>query len=145
LEIHHERPSQTRGPRGSCGWAIKAAVYAPEDAIVRQSPINGAWCIYSGQRGGASRLVERPYAVSHLLWSADFYTASLDAAMTLVVDDREYFSMFTLERDLRDGPKWTARLDTHGDECGNGESIICVAATAPLALTALFLRARAAA
>ena len=70
------------------------------------------------------------------------YTSDLNAAMSLLVDD-DYYAMLSIERDLREGPQWTARLDSHGDECGNGDSIICTAATQALAITALALKLRA--
>ena len=71
------------------------------------------------------------------------FTASLDAAMTLVpwekLDARGFY--FVLDRDYQSG-RWIARFDQAGDECGHGETYIAEGNTAALALCAAALRAR---
>lgn len=68
------------GPDRELDCAIRLAVYAPEGATMEQSPINGAWCIYSGTgfRSGKPALWESNEGRNLA------FTASLDAAMTLV-------------------------------------------------------------
>ncbi len=70
------------------------------------------------------------------------YTASLDAAMTLVpwgwLKEREY--RFGLEQDDWIEDRWCARFD---QMCGGGGTILAVAATPALALCAASIRARA--
>lgn len=71
------------GPSREVDAAIKQALFAPS-GFVRQSSINGNWCIYETGYNGKERLVERPRAMRHEDWQNDKYTASLDAAMQLV-------------------------------------------------------------
>jgi hypothetical protein len=71
------------------------------------------------------------------------FTASLDAAMTLINwrDLREWGYSFGLETDCIDQSKWCARFD---QQCDNGDTILATAATAALALCAAALREAAA-
>jgi hypothetical protein len=69
--------------------------------------------------------------------------AFLDAAMTLVPEDRGPLRFFSLEHDAHDGARWIARFDSAGDECGHGQTIYCEGNTPALALCAAALRARA--
>jgi hypothetical protein len=71
------------------------------------------------------------------------FTASLDAAMTLVPEDRGPLRFFSLEHDAHDGARWIARFDSAGDECGHGQTIYGEGNTPALALCAAALRARA--
>lgn len=59
---------------------LVAAFFAPKDAQVMQSPINGAWCIFDGtDRNGRPRLWEhRP------LGYQPSPTSSIDAAVALI-------------------------------------------------------------
>lgn len=69
------------------------------------------------------------------------FTASLDAAMTLIdwASLKEWGYRFTLEQDdFSDA--WNARID---QLCDGGDTIIATAATRELATTALALKARA--
>lgn len=69
---------------------IRCALWAPEDAIVEQSPINGAWCVYHGtDRAGNPRLFDLPKKFDCQTWRGE-YTASLDAAMSLIADGDEW-------------------------------------------------------
>ena len=69
---------------------IRAALYAPEGATIERSPINGAWCVYSGtDRSGRPRLFYPSGHVSNEHWSGA-YTTSIDAALTLVPKGAEW-------------------------------------------------------
>lgn len=80
----------------------------------------------------------------HTVYTAPRYTASIDAAMSLVpwdwLKEREY--RFGLEQDdWRIAPViWCARFD---QMCDGGDTILAVAAAPELALCAAALRARA--
>jgi hypothetical protein len=71
------------------------------------------------------------------------FTASLDAAMSLVPEDALAENDFAIERNRWDDGQWVARFDGPSDECGHGDTILATAATPALALTAAALRVRA--
>lgn len=79
-----ERVERASGPDRELDAYIRCAVFARPGAFVRQSTINGAWCIFEIRHDGKERLWE-PYGLSQLQRLGEF-TASLDAAMTLVPD-----------------------------------------------------------
>lgn len=134
-----ERCEKASGPNEELNAAIRCAVFAPTGAFVKQSPINAAWCIYEVGYNGRERSWE-PRGLSQLQRLGDF-TASLDAAITLVPDNADsageryrleaYNSPGVLEEHVR-ASAWVAGAPR------------CYAATAALALTAAALRARAA-
>ena len=66
------------GPCRETDVMIRCAVFAPVGSFVRQSPINGAWCVY----GPKARLWE-PHGLSNMQTSGAF-TGSIDAADSLV-------------------------------------------------------------
>jgi hypothetical protein len=71
------------GPDRELDFAIKAKVYG---GVALVSPFNRNWCLY---REGTTdpktgRTLERPHNVEHSVWINDLYTASIDAALTLV-------------------------------------------------------------
>lgn len=80
-----ERLEKATRPSEELDANIRCALLAPDGAYVRQSEINGRWCIYFGERGGRPNLFEpdRLRHVPHDLWRGA-YTASLDAAIALV-------------------------------------------------------------
>ena len=79
-----ERLAAAKGPDREIDAAIIAALIAPAGAFARQSPFNGAWCIYTGEkdRSGRDRLWEgsRPWDNEQ----TRNVTASLDVAVALV-------------------------------------------------------------
>lgn len=138
-----ERCEQATGPDRELDCAIRMAVYAPEGATMEQSPINGNWCIYSGTsfRTGKPALWE-----SHLGRNQAF-TASLDAAMSLVPD-----GCLAMVKHLWDGPKrcgyaFVSQYTPDAEEC-DGKMWVAdytgCAETPALALCAASLRSRAA-
>lgn len=128
------------GPSEELDALIRCALWATEGAYVAQSTINGAWCVYLGERNGCPRLFERPFAIPHRAWIGA-YTASLDAAMLLVP---EGFGV-TLSRywiAKTENPVWSAELSTGGVPSNPRRVFDCYdAATPALALTAASLRA----
>lgn len=126
------------GPCRETDALIRAAVFAPADATVSQSPFNAEWCIYSGvDRTGRPRLCERPHGVSFEAWRGE-YTSSIDAARTIMARGT-LWAVGSME----DGP--FARL-CHPMPDGTfvGGYVEGRGATAELALCAAALRARAA-
>lgn len=62
---------------------IRCALLADDQAYVKQSEYNGAWCVYSGEYNGKPRLVEpQRRRIPHTLWVAE-YSSSIDAAVAL--------------------------------------------------------------
>lgn len=139
LEELAARVEAARVPDRKLDMEIKAAVHG---AVALMSPFNGEWCLYragtTDPRGGKS--YERPRHIGHTEWKADSYTASLDAAVTLVPATADaagelyrveaYNSPGVLPAYVR-ASAWVA-----------GAARV-YAASAPLALTAAALRARA--
>lgn len=83
-----ERCEMASGPDRELDAAIRCAVFAPAGAFVEQSPINGAWCVYETGYGGKKRSWEAR-GLSQLQRLGEF-TASLDAAMTLVPEGLDW-------------------------------------------------------
>jgi hypothetical protein len=136
-----ERVEALEGPCRETDALVRLAVYAPFDAVMEQSPINGLWCIYHGvDRVGRPRLWEGPGRGAH-------YTASLDAAMTLVPDDLECeLTRVSPSRDPRFG-RFQVRISLfryEDDPEELGALATANAATLALAITAAALRALAA-
>lgn len=137
-----ERVEALAGPDAETVAQIRCAVFAPSGAYVQQSSINGAWCIYDGQsRDGRPRTWEAT-KLSHTQRLGDF-TASLDAAMTLVPEGWRWWKA----GDGRTGGSRMVVVDTATDgrfnvlgECPCPETVDRNA----LALTAAALRAIAA-
>jgi len=129
-----ERVEALTGPDRETDMLIKASVHG---AVALVSPFNGEWCLYKtgteSARGGKS--FERPRHIRHEEWIMDHYTASIDAAMTLVPEE------WLTDRATQDfdGAEWHWSLYPafkHADRVWGQ------AGTAPLALTAAALRAR---
>lgn len=78
-----ERLERAEGPSRELDAAIKARFYG---GVPMLSPFNGSWCVYRAEATDPrkDRVLERPRSVPHEVWSNDRYTASIDAAMTLV-------------------------------------------------------------
>lgn len=119
---------------------IKQAVFVP-GGFIRQSPINGNWCIYENGNNGKERLVERPRSVSHGKWRSDAYTSSIDAAMTLVPET----CLIVLKHLWADGGKreWYATLNAYKDNMWV-DSHDALNPSAAITLTAAAIRAIAA-
>jgi hypothetical protein len=117
---------------------IRCAVFAPATAYVAMSPFNGAWCIYDGEtRDGRPRGWEA-LTLTQVQRLGEF-TASLDAAMTLVPEG--YF-VAVVNSTLADPEKVgraTALIAPGGSAKAAEPS---EAATMPLAICAAALRAR---
>jgi len=77
-----ERCEQATGPEQKLDAEIRCAVFGPKDGYVRQSPINGRWCIFETGFNGRERIWE-PRGLAALARMGEF-TASLDAAEMLV-------------------------------------------------------------
>lgn len=147
-----DRVEALAGPDRETDALIRAALFAPEGATVSKSPINGAWCVYHGiARSGAPRLFEPPRTVSVDVWRGE-YTASIDAAMTLVP---EGWRVSRLEEDWRSG-RWHGQMSQRLSEkllaaYDSGRTVgwttsdteVDGAATPAIALTIASLRARA--
>jgi hypothetical protein len=79
-----ERCERATGPDRELDAQTRCAVFAAPGAYVRQSPINGAWCIYETGFNGKERIWEpRNLSPEQRVGS---FTSSLDAAMTLARD-----------------------------------------------------------
>jgi hypothetical protein len=106
---------------------VLAAVVGGEAAL---SPFNGEWCVYVGKdRHGRPKLWEPGYGANKAWWRNNHFTASLDAALTLVPAG------------------WTGTVHLDGKASLYRDdmrpAVWCVAATPALALVAAALRARA--
>ena len=82
------------GPSREVDAEIWAYVHGPADCYIKQSPFNGAWCVYYTSRDGKERLCETRRGMPDKL----AYTASLDAAMTLVPEGYDWFKLRRLDR-----------------------------------------------
>ncbi len=135
-----DRVEALAGPDEEVDALIRCALFASAGAYVKQSPINGAWCIYEIGYNGKERSWQ-PHGLSqeHRLGS---FTASIDAAMTLVGDDswveikgpRKYLNIPTSVPN-----KWSASVAKWNHEVGR----MGWGATSALALTAAAIRCKA--
>ncbi len=118
---------------GELDALIRCAVFAKPGSFVRQSPINGAWCVYEIGYGGNGRLWE-PHGLTQQQRLGSF-TTSIDAAMTLVPEGWEWLrkspETMTVYRPLdpMESKAWAKHIDGTG-------------ATPALALASASLRAR---
>ena len=62
---------------------IRCCLWAPYDAVIEQSRINGKFCIYVPTASGGVKWWERPRSVPQDLWLGS-YSTSLDAAVSLI-------------------------------------------------------------
>jgi hypothetical protein len=120
-----ERVEGLDGPDRELDALIRCALFAPAGAFIRQSPINGAWCIYETGLNGKERLWEAR-GLSQLQRLGAF-TASIDAALTLVPEGWQF------EIEIRPCQALVIGEGVHRS----------IAATPALALTAAALRAHA--
>lgn len=137
------RCEAARGADRELDILIKAAVYG---GLALQSPFNGEWCVYApitdDPRTG--KLLQRPHSVPHVIWQADNYSASIDAAATLVPEGY----VFTVADWWVDGDERAPQFaDCASRRLLQNDWDATVsqawAQTKPLALTAAALRARA--
>lgn len=136
-----DRVEAMAGPDRETDKRIKAAIYG---GAVWKSPFNGEWCLYRewSDDPKKGRVFERPHSISHDAWTNDNYTASLDAAMTLVpdrdtvVDEKLRLEVYTKPGVLPDHVRASAWVP--------GAARV-YAATPAVALAAACLRAHAAA
>jgi hypothetical protein len=144
LEGLAARCESASGPDRELDALIRAAVFAPTGAAVAQSPINGAWCTYHGEYQGKPRLYEYP-GLNQERRLGEF-TASLDAAMTLVPEECGWIAGWG--QVLPDEPMGGAQITRHARFIGYGENYdtiaVAEAVTPALALCAAALRAAAA-
>lgn len=61
---------------------VRCALLAEPDAYVMRSPINGAWCVYKGERAGRPLLYECSRQYSGI-WRSEFLN-NVEAAASLV-------------------------------------------------------------
>lgn len=128
-----ERAEKATGGDRELDALIRCAVFAPPGSWVKQSQFNGAWCIYDGKcQNGAPRLWE-PFNIS-AHQRAGAFTASLDAAMSLVPEPHKWSITAGHSGDRWQAWVWSLDRGPNWHE----------AATPTLALTAASLRARAA-
>jgi hypothetical protein len=108
---------------------IKAELYG---GVALLSPFNGEWCVYRAGTDDprSGKVLERPRNVDFETWRADRYTASLDAAITLIAEN-DGLSIVAVRTD-----RWSVALYRQ-NTMGSGS-------TRALALCAAALRARAA-
>lgn len=131
LELLAARVEAATGADRKLDAEIRCAVFAPPSAFVKQSPYNGASCIYVVGFDGKVLLWE-PRGLSQEQHLGSF-TASLDAAMTLVPPPAKWSITSSGEDE-----SWQAWVWLEG---GSGPERR-TAATPALALTAAALRAR---
>lgn len=123
------------GPSEEMDALIKCAIFAPGDAYVAMSPINGAWCVYRGEYKGRPQLFEK-WPNNAIRQSRP--TASIDAAMAL--SDSTWGCQIRYYPEL--ARKCWAEIYLHEmAEPGDGH-FKSAAATLPLALAAAAIRAR---
>lgn len=120
-----ERLEALTRPCAETDALIHAAVYVP-DGEVEKSPINGAWCIFVAGYDGKRRLWEAQRGQTR----TQPYTASIDAAMTLVPEGWSW-SLF--------GPDNQACLVNPENP---SQAATCDAATPAIALCIAALKAR---
>lgn len=83
------RLEKATGPDRELDALIWCAVFAPKTAYVKQSPINGAWCIYNGE---SYRNPGQPALWEDNNSRVQPVTSSIDAAMTLV-PEKHYWTV----------------------------------------------------
>lgn len=76
-----QRVEKATGPDKQLDAEIVATALSKEPVTIRQSPINGAWCVYVAGANGKERLWEIPAPFRH---SSNGVTASVDAARALM-------------------------------------------------------------
>lgn len=109
---------------------IRCALFGKPNNFVKQSHINGAWCVW--RIDGAGREVAWDGNGLTQLQRLGAFTASLDAAMSLVPSGYEW------------SVNWCGNSVANVSEIGVDYPVHCGGATTPaLALTAACLRARA--
>jgi hypothetical protein len=135
-----ERVEQARGPNRELDVRIKAALFG---AVPLVSPFNGEWCLYRPGTTDAriGKSFERPFRVSHESWTSDRYTASLDAAMTLIPSEANSAGEVWRAESYSDPGVIAPHVRASAWVSGAAR---VYAATPALALTAAALRARAA-
>lgn len=120
---------RAEGPSEELDARILSAIYAP-DAVVRQSPFNGAWCLY---KDGSERLVDG----SNIPRRDKNYTSSIDAALTLVPEGW----IWGIGTEAEGGPRFRAGLSKHNaDGWDDRHGVSCSPA---IALCIAALKARA--
>lgn len=127
---------KAEGPSKQLAAEIRCAVFAPPGAYVKQSPINGEWCVYEMGSNGRERSWEGR-GLSQEQRFGDF-TRSLDAAMTLVAPGAGVNLTRTF---IRVGERWNCTL--HVGAKPVRISYVEYARSAALAITACALRALA--
>ena len=128
-----ERVEKLVRPSEGSDALIRCALFGPGEAYVKQSPINGAWCIYHGvDRSGAPKLWEGKAPRGK-------FTGSIDAALSLVPEGMLWGLANVSVREPR--PIYGRASATVGHE--NDATPPVEAATPALALCAAALRARA--
>jgi hypothetical protein len=140
MTLLHElatRCERATGPDRELDALIRCEVFAPIGATVRLSPINGAWCIYEIGYGGKERAWE-PRGLSQEQRLGAF-TASLDAAMTLVPEGWRLVVDTATEEGVTLVDLWALPVATPKPERRHSK-----AATPALAVCAAAIRARAA-
>jgi len=129
---------QATGPDKELDAQIRCAVFAGPSAYVKQSPINGEWCIYESGANGRERSWEgRDITREQRLGP---FTGSLDAAMSLVPEGWRVAGIG--ETVIEGTDPWNVRLLERRFD-GRAKLAQGDAATAALALTAAALRTRA--
>lgn len=136
-----ERCEQATGPDRELDALIRCAVFAPAGAFVKQSPINGEWCVYEVGYNGKERSWE-PRGLTYEQRTGSF-TASLDAAVTLVPEGKYWIVVNAGGVNSPDPIPGRATADV-ADRDRLDEGCVVEAATPALALCAAALRDRSA-
>ena len=122
-----EKLERADGPSRELDAALKANFYG---GVPMLSPFNGNWCVY---RDGASdprkdRVMERPRHVPHEVWANDRYTASIDAAMTLVPEGWSYTVAWLHRNGRATVAMFHAKLNEQRAESHTPALALCIAA-----------------
>lgn len=135
-----ERIEKASGPDRELDAEVWCALFAPAGAVVEQSKLNGAWCIYDG--------MEQRHPDQRRLWTGKNsrvvpVTESNDDAMKLLPDGAGFMlNRYWIAKS--EDPVWSAHITTGGVPDNPSQSFEAMdAPSAALATTAAALKAKA--
>lgn len=133
-----ERIEAASGPDRELDELIRCEVFAPWGAYVKQSPINGSWCIYHVGYDGKERL----WGPRNITPEQRFgrFSSSIDAALTLVPEGFEWSLEYQAGYHVSSDVECMIAIAKLGDPCRDWES---ESYTPALALCGAALKARA--
>lgn len=122
----------TTGPDPELVAQIRCAAFAPHGAFVKQSPINGAWCVYEAPRADGRERSWEYRGLTQEQRLGDFL-GSVDAALSLVPEG--WKPQISQERD----DLWRVNIGN----ASRSKGVYAHGRTAARAITAAALKARA--